>query len=435
MYSEYRYSPEMARGLAMARGFFAELQRQSRIAAREQERRERQAARDHAALVRRLEQAQKAENRAQTQLAKAAVAERKRLEKEAKEAHLEAKETEVEERNASLEEINAEIDSLLASTLGRDDYVDLNKLRSIASHPPFDRTDFEATVPEPKPLPDPAEPVLKLPDPPRGLAGLFGKKKHAEAVEHAERAHERALEKWRAQCREAEGRRQAAKAEHARAEAERIRKLAVERARYAREREMREEEAAENNRNLDKLIANLGYGTAEAVQEYVSIVLSNSVYPDHFPVTHEFEFDPASAELRLRVLVPGPGSIPEIKAYKYTKAADEITSTDLPQKQCRDRYTSAVHQVALRSFHEVFEADRRGLIKTISLEVGTNTIDPATGREIYVPFVVAGAERKAFLAFDLAVVVPALTLGYLGAAVSKNPYGLVAAERSGVRRA
>jgi restriction system protein len=419
----------------MARGFFAELHRQSRIAARDQERRERQAARDHAAQVRRREQAQKAEIRAQTQLAKATVAERKRLEKEAREAHLEAMEAEAEERNGNLEEVYAEIDSLLVSTLVRDDYVDLNTLRSIASHPPFARGDLEALIPEPRPFPDPAKPALKLPDPPRGLASLFGKKKHAEAVENAQRAHERAIEKWRAQCREAEVHRQAAKDEHARTEAERIKKLKTERARYAQEREAREEAAAESNRNLDNLIANLGYGTAEAVQEYISIVLSNSVYPEHFRVTHEFEFEPTSAELRLQVLVPGPESIPQIKAYKYTKAADEISSTELSKKQCRDRYTSAVHQVALRSFHEVFEADRRGLIKTISLEVGTNTIDPATGRDTYVPFVISGAERQAFVAFDLSAVVPALTLNRLGAAVSKNPYVLAAAERSGVRRA
>ena len=34
------------------RGFFAELQYQSRVAAREQERREREAARDHASMIR-----------------------------------------------------------------------------------------------------------------------------------------------------------------------------------------------------------------------------------------------------------------------------------------------------------------------------------------------------------------------------------------------
>jgi restriction system protein len=120
--------------------------------------------------------------------------------------------------------------------------------------------------------------------------------------------------------------------------------------------------------------------------------------------------------------------------YKYTKSTDEITTTVLSQKVCRERYASIVHQVALRSIHEVFEADRRGLIRTIRLEVGTETIDPATGRQTYVPFVVVGAERESFLEFDLSAVIPALTLERMGAAISKNPYSLIAVETSGVRR-
>lgn len=97
-------------------------------------------------------------------------------------------------------------------------------------------------------------------------------------------------------------------------------------------------------------------------------MLSNSVYPEHFQVSHEFEFEQSAAELRLRVLIPGPSEISDIKAYKYSKASDEITSTTLSQKECRERFASAVHQVALRSFHEVFESDRRGLIQTIPLK-------------------------------------------------------------------
>ena len=57
------------------------------------------------------------------------------------------------------------------------------------------------------------------------------------------------------------------------------------------------------------------------MQEYVSIVLSNSAYPADFPVEHDFEFDPATAELRLRVLVPGPDKVPTTSAYKYTKSS------------------------------------------------------------------------------------------------------------------
>ena len=172
------------------------------------------------------------------------------------------------------------------------------------------------------------------------------------------------------------------------------RRLRLERARYAAECAAREAAAAEHNQALDTLNANLGYGAADAVEEYVSLVFANSAYPAHFPVEHDFEFDPTTAELRLRVLVPGPDKVPATSAYKYAKSSDEITSTSLSQKACKDRYADAVHQVALRSMHEVFEADRRGLIKTISLEVGTETIDPATGREAYVPFVAVGRRAR-----------------------------------------
>ncbi|MFM9888482.1 MAG: hypothetical protein ACKVQT_36115 [Burkholderiales bacterium] len=416
------------------RGFFAELHHQAKVAARERERAERGAVRNHVAAIRHTEDAKKAAARAETQLAKAADAERKLLEKEAREAHFAAMEAEVLERNGKLEQIYEEVDSLLASTLEVDDYVDLNSLRVVVSHAQFDRTDLEVPTPPPTQIPDPSEPVLVLPEPPIGFARFFGKRKHAEAVANAQRAHERALMEWGAACRDVLARRQKAEQLLVRNEVRRREALRSERERYAKECAAREYEADDRNRTLDELITNLGYGTADAIQEYVSIVLSNSVYPDHFQVAHEFEFDPATAELRLRVLVPGPGEISEIKSFKYSKATDEIASTSLSQKECRDRYAGAIHQVALRSFHEVLESDRRGLIKTISLEVGTNTIDPATGQRTYVVFVVAAAERESFLAFELSAVVPALALGRLGAAISRNPYSLVAAERSGVRR-
>ena len=93
---------------------------------------------------------------------------------------------------------------------------------------------------------------------------------------------------WRAACRDVLARHQKAEEERARDEARRLDALRSERERYAKECAARESEAADRNRRLDELIANLGYGTADAIQEYVSIVLSNSVYPDHFQAAHEF---------------------------------------------------------------------------------------------------------------------------------------------------
>ena len=373
----------------------------------------------------------KAEERAQ---ARATEAERKVLAKQARDAHIAAMEAKVERQNLELAVIYEEIDSLLAATLDVDDHVDLDTLRVIVKHPPFDRSDLETALPSPAPIPEPPEPTLALPEPPTGIGGFFGKKKHEKAVEAATEAHGRAVAQWRADLARLPLLRKTAADEHSRLESERLEALGVARARYEAECSTRESKAADHNKAIDQLVANLGYGTPDAVQEYVSIVLSNSVYPPHFLVKHKFEFDPVTAELRLRVLVPGPDRVPSIKAYKYTKSSDEIVPTSLSQKACRDRYAGAVHGVALRALHEVFEADRRALIKTISLEVGTETIDPATGLETYIPFVATGAERESFLELDLYGVIPSATLKHLGAAISKNPFGLVRADATGVRR-
>lgn len=421
--------------MARRRGFFAELQHQARLAEKEQLRANREAERAHARAVREAEKARKAAAREAAAFARATEAERKRLEKEAREEHIAEMKAEAEDRNLELAEINSDLEGLLASTLGVDDYVDLDTLRLVVSHPPFDRPDLESPLAVPvAPVPAP-EPVLSLPEPPTGLFAFFSQGKHARAVAEEEDRFTKAQEEWKSQVAQIGADHQAALERHEVAERERQAALVAERERYQAECAEREARAAEHNAEIDSLIANLSYGVSEAVEEYLGIVVSNSVYPSHFPISHEFTFEPGEAELRLRVLVPGPDSVSSVKSFKYVKASDQITETQLSQKAQRDRYSGAIHQVALRSIHEIFEADRRGIVRTISLEVGTSTISPATGRETYIPFVSAAAERASFLEIDLSAVVPNATLKHLGAAVSKNPFGLVPADTKGVRRA
>lgn len=409
------------------RGFLAEMQRQARLA----EQRQRAAAREQAASARRAEQAWKADQRASLALQRASEADRKQLEKEALEAHVAARQAEVERLNAELVAIYDQVDSLLESTLEVDDFVDLVSLRRTAEHPAFDRR-LETPIPDPWPLPDPPVPVFQPPAPPTGLFGR--KKKLAEAQALAEAAFKDAYAAWEHEMNQLPGRREELADQHAADEIRRLQALAAARTRYQDECAAREAEVAQHNASIDRLITDLSYGSVDAVQEYVGIVLANSVYPEGFSVEHEAQFDPATAELALRVLIPGPDQIPTIKSYKYVKASDEITPVALSQKDSKDRYAGIVHQLALRTLHEIFEADRRRLIQSISLEVGTQTINPATGNETYIPFAAVGAPRDAFSDIDLSAVVPAATLEHLGAAVSKNPLGLAPANGSGVRR-
>ena len=413
--------------MARRRGFFAEIQHQARLA----EQRQRVALRQHEARERALEQARKASARAQAAAERASEADRKRLEREAAAAHADFMQTRVKQMNEDLASRYEELDALLTATLDRDDHVDLEDLRVHAEHPPFPRPELRVAIPYPAPIADPPLPVQQAPEPPSGLFGKKRKLEEAQAAVDAQYATD--YYAWQAAAEALPRLRAEQAAAYAAAEEARQSRLAEMESDHALL--VAEADAAAKNDELDSLISGIAYGTVDAVEEYVGIVLANSVYPEWFEVSHSADFVPATAELNLRVTIPGPDLIPAVKAYRYVKASDEISPSPATQKDMKERYAKAVHDVALRSLHEVFEADRRGLIRGISLELGTETINPATGRDIYVRFVAVATSRERFSELDLSSVVSSATLVYLSAVVSKNPLALIGVEADGVRRA
>ncbi|WP_460801893.1 hypothetical protein [Microbacterium sp. GXF6406] len=415
--------------MARRRGFFAEMQHQAKLA----ERRQNAKQRERAQAEKRAEAAQRAAERARLAAERASEQDRKRLDREAAQAHVEARIAEAEDATAELHAKFEELDGILTATLDIDDFVDLEALRITAEHPPFPAEHLRRPIPVPAPIPDPPLPVKHDPKPVRALFGR--KQKEQQAIVDAEQQYAADYWTWKTASDELPHRRARQAQGHALAEQERERKLAEAEAQYAEETAARDRDVAEQNEELDQLISGLAYGTVEAVQEYVAIVLANSIYPEWLEVSSEAEFDPSQAELSMRVLVPGPELIPAINHFKYTKSTDEISPVAATQKETKERYASLINNVALRSLHEVFEADRRGIIQSISLELGTETISPATGLPTYVPFIAVAARREEFDKFDLSSVVPAATLEHLGATVSKSPYTLVPISSAGIRRA
>lgn len=417
--------------MAKKRGFFAEMTHQMQQAEQRRQRAATASARAQAAAEREAERAQKAAERARSQAVKASVSEQKAAEKEAQRLHLEAMQAEVVRRNAELASTLDAIDTILAATLAVDDFVNLEELRTVASHPPFSGGALELPTPMPPPVVGPAEPRWVEPEGPKGL---FGKKKHAEEVARLRAAFEEQHSAWQAEMTLVPGRQLAALQERDAREQQRLASLERERARYAAECQERERAAAEANSALDELISGLAQNREDAVQEYVGVVMSNSVYPECFPVEYEHSFDSLMRELTVSVGIPRPAAIPSVKEYKYVRAKDEIAGSPATVKECRDRYAHAVAQVAVRTMHEVFESDRAGRIQTIAVTVGTTAVNPATGISGFVPLTAVAADRAAFLQFDLSQAIPSATLQHLGAVVSKNPYELVAIDTSkGVR--
>jgi restriction system protein len=383
------------------------------------------------AAARREQSARDAAIRSAALAQRTSEADRKRLEKEVAAAHAADMQAEVDHLNEELAATYSDLDGLLSATLDVDDFVDLEKLRVHAEHPPF-RSDLETPTAPPDEVVDPPEPSMRAVVVPRSPFGR--QKKLDEDRAQAQAAYDAEHQAWVHYVAQLPEYRTKLADYHAAVEAQRLQQLAAERQRYDGECAEREKEAAAQNAKLDELIAGLGYGTVEAVREYIGIVLANSVYPEHFDVEHEPTFDPSSAELQLKVLIPGPGTLPTIKAHRYVKATDQIAELEQTQKDSKARYASVVDQIALRTLHEVFEADRRGLIRSISLEVGTDATSPATGKSVYVPLVGVAATRDRFVEIDLSAVVPRATLDHLAAVVSRSPFDLVPASTSGVRR-
>lgn len=421
--------------MARRRGFFAELQYQNQLAARRQAQAERAQARAHAAAVREAERAQRQAERAAAAAARSAAADRRAAEREAKRLHEAYRLAEVDALNSELAEVAEELSSILSATLDVDDFVDLEDLRVSARHPPFPRADLEVPTPDVVPVSAPPEPVFVEPEPPKGLGSVFGgKKKHAAAVAAAREAFEAEHRAWEAEAAKVPALQLEQIQKRDAHERRRLDALRAAREVYDRECAERDAEVARANQRLDALIAGLAAGEHEAVLEYVGIVLGNSVYPQVLAVEHDYEFDPDTRELSLTTLVSPPDQLPAEKSYRWVKAKDEVTATLLSRKDLKERYASIVHQVALRTLHEIFEADRAARIQTITLHVATETKDPATGLESRVVFVGVGAERDSFMTFDLHNIVPAATLEHLGAAMSKNPHELVGVDGApGVR--
>jgi restriction system protein len=336
---------------------------------------------------------------------------------------------EVASLNAGLAQSYEEIDGILAATLSVDDHVDLEALKiASVAHPPFDPGLYGTPNPPVPPPVYPPQPLYREPPPPPGLLGV--KKKHAELIAQARAEYEKAQRAWQDQNRVIYAAYGAKAGRREEAERVRLEQVAALQAKYRDECRQREADAEASNQALKRLINDLAFDVEAAIQEYVAIVLSSTVYPDAFPVDHDHDFDLATRELRLTVTVPPPAAVPAVKEYRYVKTRDEITPATLPVKAQKDRYAGAVTQVAVRTLHEVFEADRGGKIQSIALKVGTSALSPATGLRESVPLVVVAADRETFRRFDLSNVVPQATLEHLGATVSRSPFDLTPADTS-----
>lgn len=377
-----------------------------------------------------LERKAAAAQRAAEKAARADAREQAAAEREAKRLYAEARQAEADSLTAEAEAVLEEYDRLLAATLEIDDFVDLEKLRQSATPPRFESEHSTPLVrPDPIPFLRP-RPVFVPPDPP---SGLFGRKKHADDVVRHQQVYAADIAQWQLEERRY-WEMTRAWADYEANEPARVAALAADRRDYEAACRDREARVSRENAELDELIREFRAGTTDGVEEYFSIVLQNSAYPEDFPLGIAYDVDVTEKEMTIYLDLPRPDQMPTVKAHKYVRARDEIDTVALSQKEQRDRYASMLYQVCVRTLHELFESDRADHLHSVSLTAGVTHVDPATGNDVQTHLLSVAAAKPELMGFNLHNVDPGETLRHIGAVISKNPAGLTPiSDASGAR--
>lgn len=143
-----------------------------------------------------------------------------------------------------------------------------------------------------------------------------------------------------------------------------------------------------------------------AVVDYCEIVLNNSQYPEGFTQSFELEYKAEGKSLVVDYEMPTLEDIPDVKEYRYVASREEIVPQKVSEAQRNRTYDAVLYQIALRTIHELFEADVINAIDIVTFNGMVRTIDPSTGQPINPCILTVQSNRTEFLAINLAAVEP-----------------------------
>ena len=162
----------------------------------------------------------------------------------------------------------------------------------------------------------------------------------------------------------------------------------------------------------------------DAISDYCEMVLSNSQYPDQFPQEYDLEYNAETKILVIDYSLPPKENLPSTKAVKYVISRDEITETKLSEVALNKLYDSLLYQIALRSIHELYEADVIHAIDSIVFNGWVNYVDKGTGQEVNACILSVQASKDEFLVINLEKVDPKSCFKQLKGVGSSKLYGL-----------
>jgi len=408
--------------MARQRSFFAtinaiakETARIQRQAEKERQRQALEVEREYQQRARELvhqrkesERLTKEAERAAQQAARTADRTAKEIEKTAKQAAKQAKDKYLAElaqsvidQNTQLIELVKELSLVLEHTLNINDTISFDSLRPSLNIPTLTLPD-NLLKPALEPQKDHYLAQVKKPT---GIGNFIGttRNTYKKALQDAE-AH------YEADHRAYEATEAVRKAELARIQKD-----------YAEKRQAILDEVQRKNQEIDEFTLAYKAGDPQAIIAYNGMVLERSEYPEDFPQEFRLAYVPESKELVIEYELPGSNLVPSVAEYKFVKSKESVEETPRKLSEIKELYQDIIAAVALRTIHEVLEADQNGHLLLIAFNGFVATIDPATGRDMRPCLISLRVSRERFLELNLARIDKRACLRNLGAQVSPRP--------------
>jgi restriction system protein len=315
--------------------------------------------------------------------------------------YLDSREQEISELNFGIQDKIEALSNILTHTLQVDDSIDFEALKIQDSFKPFSPDpSLLRSTPAPK-LSDFLDRVEQISALRKILPGA--KKKMDKLRWTAQLEFEKQHELWQ----ELESRRleqlESAKFEHSKALADFLSK--------------------KNERNAEVEAFEQAYlsGDPDAIIVYNSMVLERSNYPEGLPQNFSLSYTSSSKMLVVEYQLPSVEVIPSIVAYTYARSKDTLSEKLRKPSEIKTIYQDLVASIALRTIHEILEADLARIVEVVCFNGYVHTVDPANGHDIQPHLISVRTTRDKFMVIDLERVDKTICLRNLGAQVSRNP--------------
>jgi restriction system protein len=324
----------------------------------------------------------------------------------------------------ALEEQTA-LQALLEATLEIDDRVDWEQLKSKAEfpqrrpkQPPTPAAPQEPRLPR-RPMPEDStyQPALGI------LDRVFAKRKAAKHAE-ARQLFDLHLENWKQSVDQLQRQHKTALQLHAAAVQNANEAYQKDVAAWTSAREAYLSYQAEQNSVVNAKRDAYKSGDPAAIEDYCDLVLSASSYPDYFPQEYELGFDLSAKTLVVDYQLPSPDELPTLRAVKYVASRDALEESHLTEAQRAKLFDDVMYQVALRTVHEIFEADVIDAVQAVVFNGIVTAVDRTTGNSVTSCILSVRASKEEFQAINLANVDPKACFKALKGVASAKLSGL-----------